>query len=62
METGNTKRDKEIEVTPAMVEAGLPWLDRYEGDSSDSARCLADIFRAMYVAQVEAPENVQVVA
>ena len=51
-----------VEVTPAMIEAGARWLDLYDGDSSDSAKFLTNIFRAMYMAQVVATKDVEVVA
>jgi hypothetical protein len=63
--THPTRKDaaeQQIEITPQMVEAALPYLDLYDGDNSDSVRFLTNVFRAMYVAQVVTPVRVKVVA
>ena len=45
-----SENQAQIEVTPEMIEAGEDFLDTYDPDYSDSAKYLADIFRAMHAA------------
>ena len=38
----------EIEVTPAMIEAGLPHLLSFNAEFSDEEAILVELFRSMY--------------
>ncbi len=40
----------EVEITPAMIEAGLGPLLRYHRECSDEAEVVTEIFRAMVAA------------
>jgi hypothetical protein len=53
---GKEGREAEIEVTPAMIEAGLPHLYRYSKDV-DEVECLKRIFRAMVLAATDSPAS-----
>ena len=38
--------DEEIEITPAMIDAGLGWLFRYDRDFDNAERVVKEIIRA----------------
>jgi hypothetical protein len=52
LESTGAPEDQDIEVTPAMLEAGLPHLYSFSAEYSNDALTLERLFRAMWLASL----------
>ena len=51
--------EDEIEVTPVMIEAGLPYLYRFDQERSVEENLISELYRAMVLASTCLPSGRQ---